>query len=296
MFRMKNKGLRTCLLLLILQALLFGIKTAEAQDEYIYSDNYSTDQAINDSYLHSPFVDSLPHVYLYGVLMYRDVPAVHRALGFYSGWEVDADAYLNYNFPLGGEQGIITFGTVEIQVLCDSSLADQYLGLQVSYDGEIWSDHDLSESGLHLLILLPPSSCHQVSLKFTGGADHGYEGPQIDRFKITLDIYGDTNVDQISLDTEYPGTYVLSQNYPNPFNATTKIHYQLPEAGLVTLKIINTLGQEVRRLVDGRQEAGEYRIMWDGRDAGGDEVSSGLYFCRMTAGEFEKMVKIVTIK
>jgi len=85
-----------------------------------------------------------------------------------------------------------------------------------------------------------------------------------------------------------PGRYILGQNYPNPFNPVTTIHYALPvtgERGLVscaphtTLKIYNTLGQEVVTLVDEAQEPGSYTVTWDASD-----MASGVYFCRLTAG------------
>ena len=93
-----------------------------------------------------------------------------------------------------------------------------------------------------------------------------------------------------------PEKYALHQNYPNPFNASTAIRYQIPQDGRVTLKVFNTLGQRVRTLVDVDQKAGEYGVLWDGRDAEGGEVASGLYFCRLRVGEFGETVKMVLIR
>ncbi len=93
-----------------------------------------------------------------------------------------------------------------------------------------------------------------------------------------------------------PDAYALSQNYPNPFNPDTQIPYQLPEAGEVSLVIYNTLGQQVRVLTDEKQEAGYYRITWDGKDAGGRWVSSGVYLMRMVAGKFSEVKKMVLLK
>lgn len=80
-----------------------------------------------------------------------------------------------------------------------------------------------------------------------------------------------------------PGSFALLQNYPNPFNPGTVISYQLPARAEVSLKIFNLLGQEVRTLVNRPREAGVYRHEWDGRDAAGAAVSSGVYFYRMEA-------------
>ena len=85
-----------------------------------------------------------------------------------------------------------------------------------------------------------------------------------------------------------PDEYALFQNYPNPFNPETEISYQLPNTSNVTLKIYNAAGQEIRSLVDEERQAGSYTIRWDGRDQSGAQVSSGLYFYTLKAGEFSE--------
>jgi len=93
-----------------------------------------------------------------------------------------------------------------------------------------------------------------------------------------------------------PTTFALEQNYPNPFNSETTIKYQLPEAGKVTLRIFNVLGQEVRTLVDGVKEAGYYEVHWDGLDNGGRSVSAGIYIYRIQAGEFKQTRKMLFLE
>jgi hypothetical protein len=93
-----------------------------------------------------------------------------------------------------------------------------------------------------------------------------------------------------------PETYALYQNYPNPFNATTSIRYALPEDGRVSLKIFNILGQRVVTLVNERQPVGNYVVSWDGTNGSGSEVSSGIYFIRMEAGDFSRARKIVLLR
>jgi hypothetical protein len=101
-----------------------------------------------------------------------------------------------------------------------------------------------------------------------------------------------------------PSDFFLSQNSPNPFNVTTNISYSLPVQSEkskvkgksssnfqpstlnITLKVYNILGQEVGILLNEVQEPGYYTVRWDGRDADGREVSSGLYFYRLSAGSF----------
>jgi hypothetical protein len=88
-----------------------------------------------------------------------------------------------------------------------------------------------------------------------------------------------------------PLSYVLQQNMPNPFNPTTLINYELPEAGHVVLKVYNMLGQEVATLVDEMEEAGFKTARFDGSN-----LSSGVYFYRLTAGGFSDMKKMILVK
>jgi hypothetical protein len=93
-----------------------------------------------------------------------------------------------------------------------------------------------------------------------------------------------------------PKEYDLRQNYPNPFNPTTVIEYALPKPSPVKIQIYNILGQRVRNLVDERQEPGYKLINWDGKDDHGNEVSSGIYFYRIVAGDFVKCKKMTLLK
>lgn len=93
-----------------------------------------------------------------------------------------------------------------------------------------------------------------------------------------------------------PSEFRLEQNYPNPFNLKTAIRYQLPAAGPVTITIYNTLGQEVRTLVDGHKKAGYHIIQWDGRDKDGYNLSSGVYLYQMIAGSHIQMKKLLLLK
>ncbi len=78
-----------------------------------------------------------------------------------------------------------------------------------------------------------------------------------------------------------PTQFALVQNYPNPFNPTTRIGFDLPQAGLVTLTIYNILGQHVRTLINASYAPGKYQVTWDGRDERGGSVASGIYLYRL---------------
>ncbi len=99
-----------------------------------------------------------------------------------------------------------------------------------------------------------------------------------------------------------PSSYSLSQNYPNPFNSTTLIGYAIPDRDRegrphrTTLWVYNILGQVVRTLVDGQQEAGYHSVRWESRDQAGREVASGIYFYRIKAGDFTVTRKMVLMR
>ncbi len=88
----------------------------------------------------------------------------------------------------------------------------------------------------------------------------------------------------------------LGQNYPNPFNPSTTIDYRVPGAAKVTLVVYDIMGNEIRRLVDGFKAAGIYRAVWDGKDASGKQVASGVYFYQMIAGDFAEVRKTAFAK
>lgn len=90
--------------------------------------------------------------------------------------------------------------------------------------------------------------------------------------------------------------FALNQNYPNPFNSSTQISFQILAENRVTLKIYNTGGQLVRSLIDGNRSSGLYRVNWDGKDQAGNEVASGIYFYKLTAGNFSSIKKMILMK
>lgn len=90
--------------------------------------------------------------------------------------------------------------------------------------------------------------------------------------------------------------FVLHQNYPNPFNAETQIVYSIPMNGQVNLSIFNLLGEQVRSMVNAPQVAGEYRLVWDGKNEKGGELPSGVYLCRLKFGQQVQTNKLILIR
>ena len=93
-----------------------------------------------------------------------------------------------------------------------------------------------------------------------------------------------------------PREFSLEQNYPNPFNPTTTIRYGLKGDGQVTLTIYNMLGQKVRTLVNGYQNAGFREVVWNGTNDLGNRVASGVYFYRLEAQDFVTSRKMILMK
>jgi hypothetical protein len=89
----------------------------------------------------------------------------------------------------------------------------------------------------------------------------------------------------------YPSDYSLNQNYPNPFNPSTKIAYQIPKSGHVTLKVFNALGKEVATLVNEEKSLGRYTI-----DFNAQGLSSGIYFYSIRSGSYFETKKMMLLK
>ncbi len=88
-----------------------------------------------------------------------------------------------------------------------------------------------------------------------------------------------------------PTEFALHHNHPNPFNPTTIIKYDLPQATYVKLVVYNVRGQKVATLVDGLVEVGHQQVVWNAKD-----ISSGIYFYKITAGNFTNMRKMILLK
>jgi hypothetical protein len=93
-----------------------------------------------------------------------------------------------------------------------------------------------------------------------------------------------------------PEEFQLDQNYPNPFNPTTRIQYQLAEDSQVSLTIYDIAGKLITTLInEALQPAGYYDIQWNGEDRSGNQVSTGVYLCRLNAGTYNKTMKMVLL-
>jgi hypothetical protein len=95
---------------------------------------------------------------------------------------------------------------------------------------------------------------------------------------------------------EIPTEFALQQNYPNPFNPTTQINFSLPENQRVKLEVYDVIGRLVTTIVDKDMEPGNYNVSWEGTDASGARVTSGIYLYRLQAGSYSAVKKMVMLK
>jgi hypothetical protein len=121
-------------------------------------------------------------------------------------------------------------------------------------------------------------------------------------YDLAVSNYGSENISIIenlaiiSDVDNYPETYLpenfsISQNYPNPFNPETKIRYSVPQSSNVILKVFDVLGSEIETLVNEEKGVGTYEVNWSA-----ENLTSGIYFYRLQAGDFVETKKMVLMK
>jgi hypothetical protein len=113
----------------------------------------------------------------------------------------------------------------------------------------------------------------------------------IRRFRITL-----SDISTGAPETNLPKEFALSPNFPNPFNATTQFTVALPKESDLTVEIYDMLGHKVTTMFDGHKPVGWHKMVWDGRDASGHDVPSGVYLYKVVAGDYRDVRKMTLIK
>ena len=85
-------------------------------------------------------------------------------------------------------------------------------------------------------------------------------------------------------------------NYPNPFTSETRIEYSVDEPGNISIDILNSSGQLIKRLFEGVADAGKHSVIWTGEDGKGGKVESGIYFYKINTGTFIKTEKMILLR
>ena len=140
-------------------------------------------------------------------------------------------------------------------------------------------------SNTGLLTGIAPSQEGNIVVTINVTDKHGNADSQ------TFTLYISNSITRVKQTNNLPSKFSLSQNYPNPFNPTTTIEYQIPDASFVTLKIYDVLGREVATLVNEEKPAGKYSVNFNLPN-----FSSGVYFYKLTAGNYVQIKKMVLLK
>lgn len=180
-----------------------------------------------------------------------------------------------------------------------------------------WSTESETNSwGFHLLRSLSENSGYeQITAELIRGAgnstnrrDYQWVDARVESAKTyyyklqQLDInggshfYGPIEITVHSGEMATPTAYQLYPNFPNPFNPGTTITYDLAAAEWVKLEVYDVAGRLVRTLVNSTKAAGAYTAAWDGRNELGVTVPNGTYFCRLQAGSFQNVQKMMILK
>ncbi|TKJ42994.1 hypothetical protein CEE36_05780 [candidate division TA06 bacterium B3_TA06] len=191
-------------------------------------------------------------------------------------------------------------------------VADKGGGKPTSFGGEplaqgnhlYWTNFGFGEQGFNLYRSEPESKefgrLNEELMDFTEYTDYDVEAEADYLYKLGLDM-GDGSevlIGPLTLtSSEEIGSIVLEQNWPNPWTDATEICYFLPKgADQASLKVYDISGKLVRTLAQGRHEAGSHTAIWDGTDAKGLSVSSGVYFYRLSADDQTKTGKMVLLR
>lgn len=212
---------------------------------------------------------------------------VDSLTGFiYRYWEELNDEFLfhNLNAEIGDTILFPQFPENPYYILVDEQPIS-YLGID-TYERRYWE--------------YLPCSCYHTLIKGFGLArtffsEFGGTESSLKGCVINGVLYGDTTfvVDVDEVENTIPTEFKLEQNYPNPFNPNTKISWQSPVSGWQTLKVYDVLGREVATLVDEYRNAGTYNVEFRIENL---ELSSGIYFYQLKAGEFVETKKMMFLK
>ena len=167
----------------------------------------------------------------------------------------------------------------------------------------LWRRYDATDSPVDTVLRISPGTPARQRQSpalfargiYLYGAWHDNQDPG-DGFdvRVSSEVYAASAVRDD--DVLRPDDFVLGANYPNPFNAETVIEYALKEPAFVRLVVFDLLGRHVRTLGASRLSPGHYRTRWDGKDAGGKAVASGVYFYQMMAGAEAETRKMLLLR
>ena len=166
-----------------------------------------------------------------------------------------------------------------------------YQSVSMNYDNSLKYNYDFPTS----------TNGDQLEFYFTynnSGGTLTREPSGTNTYKFSYGSLNVSNLTSVSSDNNsIPSDFQLMQNYPNPFNPSTVISYQLPKSGNVLMKVYDALGREVVTLVNEMQQAGTYRVDFNGGQSNGHgQLSSGVYLYTLKVGDFVQTKKMILLK
>lgn len=256
-------------------------------------------------------------------------PLSYRIMPSTSTNEATVKVYLNNSQGMAGASIPLSFATVGSDIRCTgitwegSRVSHFALYPQIDNEKKIVMLGMIRDLGDKISDVLPPGSGLMATLHFSSVKDLCLPELKITSWSLSGGVLYFSMVDDkgISICTkqvkeqavaipqvdndgesdpvlEYNrvSTFKLERNFPNPFNPETVIRFNLPEASRVNLNVYNVLGQVVRTLVNQELPAGLHSVIWDGKNTQGSDVSSGVYFYRIKAGDFESTMRMTLLR
>lgn len=153
----------------------------------------------------------------------------------------------------------------------------------VSYDGINWKTYHADDWGFYTnikMLMVDDDNCIWIALTSTNG----------------LYRLNPNAVNSVENEQNTPNEFSITGTYPNPFNMSTTIEFNLQKPGTAKLSVYSITGQKVRELAVGKLTAGKHTAVWDGKDANGNAVSSGIYIARLESGNKSAVAKMVMMK
>ncbi len=214
----------------------------------------------------------------------NDTTTVYGTLHYGGAWPNNVHSGQSYTLNSGFYSSFHTYTLIweegKIQWLVDDHLYQTQTSWYTS-NGSFPAPFDQK---FHILLNLA------VGGNWPGYPDTSTKFPQ----KYVIDyvrVYQKTSTSVKDVKNQKPLTFSLRQNYPNPFNPSTSIRYGIAKLSYVNLSVYNILGKKIKTLINGEQPAGNYSV-----DFNASNLSSGIYFYKLTAGNYSSMKKMILLK
>ncbi len=236
----------------------------------------------------------------------------NQPAGYGKTWTMDLNRYpalKHYNINVRvidtAGDGAYNYWGVKVPVKLTSFTADveQYKGIAVEWE----TGAEYGNAGFNVLRSFKKDGAYEkVNDKLIPSTQDGYyefidadvAAGRTHYYKLeNVNIDGSASTHgPIEAEAPLPRDFRLADNFPNPFNPTTTVRFDLPKVAHVKLDVYNVLGQKVKTMINERMDPGYHEIMWDSKNDQGMRVSSGVYYYRISAGDFHDVKKMALIK